>query len=344
MSHSPQSGGAPAVEIEGLRAGYGEGRDVVAVETLRIARARVAAVLGSNGAGKSTLLRCLALLHRPRAGALGLWGSDPYASRSALLSARRRLALVAQDPYLLRGNVFGNVAYGLRVRGMPRRTWAGRVEETLGRLDLAGYGERDSRELSGGEEQRVALARALAPSPELLILDEPTAQVDRARAPLIVRLLRELAGAGTTVILATHDLGLAAQVADDIIHLREGRVVEGAAANVFSGEADECEGQPVVRLEGGPDLQVVGHHQGRTSVAIDPAEIVVSLDPLVSSARNSLQGRVVDIAEQDGQVHLGVDCGLRLLSVVTRRSFEELGLTLGSEVHLTFKASAVKVW
>ncbi len=183
------------------------GRQVLHDVSLVVPAGLVTALLAPSGAGKSTLLRCLNRLVAPDSGQVLLQGRDILELEPRVL--RRRVGLVAQVPVMLPGTVRDNVLYAI---DEPR---AGQAEQALRAADLdPAFAGRTARELSGGERARVALARALAREPEVLLLDEPTAALDRDAATRIGATLRELAAGGLAVCLATHDLELAAAVAD----------------------------------------------------------------------------------------------------------------------------------
>ncbi|HSL70814.1 MAG TPA: ATP-binding cassette domain-containing protein, partial [Longimicrobiales bacterium] len=165
--------GDPVLELAGLQRRYG-GRLVVDIETLEVKAGEILAILGPNGAGKSTLFRLLLLLERADRGELRLNGR---ALRWGDAEAHRRMAGLFQRPYLFSGSVRANVAYGLRARGMSRAEREARVAAALGDLGLSDLSERSVSSLSGGEAQRVALARTVVLEPDVLLLDEPTANL-----------------------------------------------------------------------------------------------------------------------------------------------------------------------
>ena len=148
---------------------------------------------------------------------------------------RRRLgqAFVFQKPVLLRRSVRGDLAVALAARGVPRRERPARIAEALALVGLRGFERRAARSLSGGEQQRLALARAWALRPQLLFLDEPTASLDPAATRMVEAIVRDLAARGVTIVASTHDLGQARRLAQDILFLHAGRLLDRGPAEAF---------------------------------------------------------------------------------------------------------------
>ncbi len=190
-------------------------------------------VIGPNGAGKSLLLRLCHGLIAPTAGRV-LWNNHPPEA------VRRRQAMVFQRPVLLRRSVTENVAYALRLRGVPGHRRGAIIEKVLARVGLTRFAAEPARRLSGGEQQRLAMARVLALEPEALLCDEATASLDPAAAHIIEDVIGDLARGGVKVIMATHDLGQARRLADEVIFMYRGRVREHApAATFFAGPEND---------------------------------------------------------------------------------------------------------
>jgi thiamine transport system ATP-binding protein len=212
------------------------GRPVVEDLHLDVAAGQVVALLGPSGAGKTTALRALAGLE-PHVGSVRLDGRD----LAGVPPERRGMGLMFQHyalfPHL---DVGGNVAFGLRMRGVRRAAAAGRVNDVLRLVGLDGFAGRPVTSLSGGEQQRVALARALAPEPQVLLLDEPLGSLDRSLRDHLAVELRDLFGRlGVTVVTVTHDQSEAFTVADRVAVLRAGRLVQVASpVEVWSRPAD----------------------------------------------------------------------------------------------------------
>jgi tungstate transport system ATP-binding protein len=189
-------------------------------------------VMGPNGSGKSLTLRLLHGLLQPSAGEI-LW-----AGRPADDAIRRRQAMVFQRPVLLRRAALANVTHALRARGVPRHERLARAERMLAKAGLAGLAHSPARLLSGGEQQRLALARALSLEPDVLFLDEPTANLDPASTLTIEQLIQAAHAQGTKIVLVTHDIGQAKRLADEVVFLHAGRVEEqGAAGDFFASPA-----------------------------------------------------------------------------------------------------------
>jgi thiamine transport system ATP-binding protein len=211
------------LRLDGVTVRFGE-RSVVDRVDLEVAEHETVCVLGPSGSGKSTLLRVVAGLQPVTAGRVLLGGAD----QAAVPVHRRGVGLMFQDHQLFpHRDVGGNVAFGLRMRGLGRSAYESRVAELLELVGLPGAQGRAVASLSGGEQQRVALARALAPSPRLLMLDEPLGQLDRGlRERLVVELKGLFTRLGTTVLAVTHDQGEAFALADRVIVMRDGRIAQ----------------------------------------------------------------------------------------------------------------------
>lgn len=183
-------------------------------------------VLGPNGAGKSVLLRLCHRLLRPTTGEVRFNGPET-------VDGRRRHAMVFQRPVMLRRSALANVAYGPMLAGVPRRERLRTAEEALERVGLRHFATQPARVLSGGEQQRLALARAWALRPELLLLDEPTANLDPSATQAIESAIQAMHAAGAKIVLVTHNLGQAHRLGDEIVFLAGGRVVEQAPVERF---------------------------------------------------------------------------------------------------------------
>lgn len=194
---------------------------------LTIEKDRRTIIMGPNGAGKSLLLRLLHGLLAPTEGDI-CWGETPRIDQ-----ARQRQALVFQRPVLLRRSVGANLRFALKLRRYTRAEREERLRHILELASLSHLVDRPARVLSQGEQQRVAIARALVLEPEVLLLDEPTVSLDPASVEAIEELMLAAQRRGTKIILVTHDMAQARRLADDVVFLEQGRVVEYSPALQF---------------------------------------------------------------------------------------------------------------
>lgn len=220
----------PLLTISDLEHRYGA-RTVLRISQLQVRAGEIVALVGPSGAGKSTLLRLLNFLETPSAGQI-CYRDQPYTPQTLPLALRRRITTVFQQPVLLDMSVRGNVAYGLRLRGASNG--AHQEDAALRAVGLAHLAPVRARTLSGGEAQRVSIARALVLNPDLLLLDEPTANLD----PGNVRSIEEIVTTanrerGTTIILVTHNVWQARRLAQRVAFLYEGELLEVTATADF---------------------------------------------------------------------------------------------------------------
>ncbi len=299
-----------AYELHDLTFAWGN-REVLNLDRLGIAGGRVSAIVGPNGAGKSTLLRLLAFCDMPSGGTLRFFG-EPV--QGTPLQLRRRVAMVPQDPYLLRENVFRNAETGLRLRRVPAAERRERVEAALSQLGLLRHAERPASELSGGEKQKLAVARALVLEPDVLLLDEPFAFLDERTATELRSLLTRIGEHGAqTVLFTTHNLALAHELATEVHSLVKGRRHGDALLNLFHGRMDLQAGMfdtgririPAANCTTPADL-----------VTIDPNAIVLSRADTAGTARGLLEARVIGLARSGDGVQISLDLGGETLQLL----------------------------
>jgi tungstate transport system ATP-binding protein len=214
-------------------------RTVLQIDQLEIYAGEILGIVGPSGAGKSTLLRLLNFLEEPAAGHITFEGVSMN-GRVPPLDTRRQVTTVFQRPVLLNRSVAANVGYGLKLRGADRQIIDRAVKEALNRVGLSDLAKASARTLSGGEAQRVALARALVIQPSVLLLDEPTANLDPYNVKLIEQIVAEVnREQSTTAVLVTHNVFQAKRLAHRTALLLEGRLVEIAdTATFFESPAD----------------------------------------------------------------------------------------------------------
>jgi len=350
------------VEAQNLGKEY-SGKRVLFDVSFRAESGEIFALIGPNGAGKTTLLRILDLLDEPSSGTVWFQGVQVDYSAGDRQVLRRRIGMVFQQTVLFNTSVFKNVAYALKIRNENENSIEKKVKEALRIVQLDGFGSRSALKLSGGEAQRVALAQALVTEPELLLLDEPTANLDPRNVSIVEEVLawvnRERK---TTIIMATHNMFQAETLANRAALLMEGRIEKigtmqdiftlpsktltkfARLENVFSGVSRISEdGTSIVEVGDGIRIEAALQRHGNVSVHVRPEDIILSTQPIVSSARNTFEGRISEISDLGAIVRLRVEAGKDFTVQITKRSFNEMRLNLGSSVFLAFKASAVQL-
>jgi tungstate transport system ATP-binding protein len=352
------------IEILGLSERR-ENRDILKNVNLRVEKGEVHALIGPTGAGKTTLLRLIALLDKPTSGKIIIGGKDTAGPERERLALRRQMGFVLQKPVVFNQSVFDNVAYGLRWRGTSSAGVTEKVNNILETVGVAQYAKRNARTLSGGEMQRVAIARALVTRPQVLLMDEPSANLD----PVISAKIEELINGiirkeKITVVMATHDMEQGQRLADNISVMVDGAIAQtGNAQEIFSapvnrqiaefvgmgniidGTITVCDGGMALVEVHGKNIETVSDYNvgDKVSILFRPEDVTVALSRFSSSARNSLEGTISGVAYSGPLCRVEIDCGFPLKALVTKRSAEEMGLKKGLKVYGTVKAVSIHV-
>ncbi len=350
-----------AFELHNVTKNYGN-KTVLHGVNLKVSQGEILALLGPNGSGKSTILKIMAFLEGITSGEVYFENEGVSEKNSEVF--RSQCTLVFQKTTLFDTSVYDNVAYGLKVRKVPKNQQEQAVKEALKIVKLEGFEKRPAKKLSGGEQQRVAIARALVLKTKLLLLDEPTANLDPKNAAILEEVIAKVNRENkTTIVMATHNMFQAETLPHRIALIDEGKITEigtpvevfgklsknlarfAAVDNTFSGTAQlTAEGTTLVDLGGGVRVEVTAQLQGEASIFVNPQDIILSKEAIHSSARNTFKGKITEITDFDSLVKLKVDVGKPFLIQITKRSFNEMALNLGSDVYITFKASSVQVF
>lgn len=353
------------IETTNLSQQYG-GQSILKRINLSIEQNEVLALIGPTGAGKTMLLRLLDLLDFPASGKIYFDGRDVTHSPRLRLEARRRMALVLQKPVVFNMSVYDNIACGLRWRHEKKTVIQHKVESVLQLVGMADYRDRHARTLSGGETQLLAIARALVVKPEVLFLDEPTANLDPVATSKIEEVLAHIVQERPiTVVMATHDMSQGQRLAGKIGVLMDGEILQiGRPGDIFSspqskdvaefvGVDNILSGVIVARdnnlvtidVNGGNLIRAISNYGAGelVHVLIRPEDITLALSQDASSARNTFEGRITKIVPRGPIIRIELTCGFPLLGVVTKQSAEDLNLTIGKPVYASFKATAIHI-
>jgi molybdate/tungstate transport system ATP-binding protein len=330
---------------------------------LKIQRGEYFVVLGPTGAGKTLLLETIAGFFSPDKGKVIMDNTD----LTNISPEYRKFGFVYQDYMLFpHRSLYKNISFGLELQKLPRAEISNKVQTIAKLLKIKQLLHRYPETLSGGELQRGALARALVIEPQVLLLDEPLSALDPNTKQPIVELIKKLHNKlGITIIHITHDREEAMVMADRIAVMNEGKIVQVGKPSVifrrpksefvasFVGVENIYSGKPeragritkikVNRLEI-YTTQILPSSRRTANVALRPEDIIITLEKIPSSARNSFSGKIKGIIDKGPIIRLDVDIGVEVIVYITHQSFVDLKLNIGSEVIISFKASAVHVF
>ena len=324
------------LEIENLVFSYQEDIPVLNIPSLRFASGAVSVLLGGNGTGKTTLLKIVAGILTQNGGTVTITGG--------IMNKLDQTLYIHQNPYLISGTVEQSLRYLLSNHQNPVMK---SIDSILAETGLEGFSRRHVHKLSGGEKKRIALACGLAADRSILLLDEPTAHLDRESILRLEGQIHSLREAGRMVIIATHNREFAFRLADTVWQLESGTpelldytYLRGTITRTDEYFSYFTPADSTVPLE----LKVIQTDQVVTTAVIDSREVILSLYPIESSARNSLKGTITAIEHEDTVSMITVDCGVLLEAAITRRALESMQLAEGSEVYPVFKSSSVKLF
>lgn len=336
------------LEVSNLSKTYGD-TEVLHPTTLSVRKGEILAVIGPSGAGKSTLLRLLDGLEKPTSGTISIFGE--LFERSTRKGIRNRMGILFQKTVLFDRSVLDNIALGLSYRRIPRAEQKRRAAETLEKLGMSEYANRSARTLSGGEGQRVSFARILVTKPELLFLDEPTANLDPLAAKDVEdMILAENAENGTTILINTHDQMQAQRLADRVAVILDGSIVQMGTPdevwyrpvsasvarfvgfqNIFSGMVNEG-----VVAFGGFSLPAPAARFGEVSVMIRAEDIVLTKNT------TKFPGIIRTISRRGAFVEISVDAGVDFFVRIPYKEYDS-SFSVGDSIFLDWNEDAVVI-
>lgn len=307
------------------------GRVTLDIERLTLEKGKIYSLTGPNGAGKTTLLNILALLDKPDRGQLEFDGAPVQYNDKKLVPLRRQVVLLDQLPIMLSGTVLANVEFGLKVRGIERYERQSLAMEMLELVGMNTFAESDAASLSGGETKRVALARALVLEPQVLLCDEPTANVDLENQEIILHAIQTLNRIRkSSVFFATHYQSQANRLADRTLFLQHGIVSEVPHDNGYRYsvlERDSC--TAFIGLSDSFFLRIPSNllpqgAGGDHRLYIDPEAIRLGRDRHVEGGiKNSVSGVVEEMSRVGDKIRMVVDAGVRLVAVIPLQQYRD---------------------
>lgn len=328
-----------------------KGKAVLDLGLLEFRKGKVYTLLGPNGAGKSTLLNLLAFLEKPTSGALYFDDRSVDFTPALLHSLRQRVVLLHQSPVMFTGTVWKNVEFGLEVRGINKLERKARIENALHQVGMEKFARFNAKTLSGGETKRVALARALAVTPEVLLLDEPTANVDVKNQRAILDCIKNLnTHQQTSVIFSTHMVEEADGLAHETVQLRDGKLVVEKRENLMQGQVSLVEGEDVLvrteiegfelKMKNGLKLQTGSWLQ----FSLDPCKLLLQKQKKECVAA-SFPGVLQEISLKEGLVHyrLTVLNGTGIRVVGPFEPYRKSPFHIGQEVCVQVPEGAARI-
>lgn len=325
---------------------FGE-RTVLSIDFMRIEDGFIYALLGPNGSGKTTLLNILGFLDHPTGGEITFCGTPVSFTESALQKFRRKVVMVNQNPILFSTSVSKNLEFGLKIRRIPRPERQRRIDEALDWVGMRHMIREQAQGLSGGETQRVVLARALVLQPEVILCDEPTANVDLENQHIIGKLLKEInAEKGITLIFTSHDAHQTETLPHHKLYLEQGRLSEASYENTFSiKSASPAGSDQTFIVQNEMRMTVSRALNGSSRIQIDPSKIhlyspeAIAADSIKSAAM--LDGRVMRISFENNRIRLVIDCRIRISVIVPLDEYRKMNFRAGDSVSVNIPEEAI---
>jgi tungstate transport system ATP-binding protein len=327
-----------------------ERRTILDIPALTIRSGQIYSLIGPNGAGKSTLLHLLAFLDVPDTGRITFRSIPVRYSEKSLLPLRRQVVLVDQYPILFTGSVWKNLEFGLQVRKVERKKRRPLIEEALELVGMQDFFHAEAHTLSGGETKRVALARALIVQPEVLLCDEPTANVDVENLGIILDILeRTNSERKISIIFATHSHSQARRLSQHTLILKDGRLSDLPRDNVFAAVIlGQVEGRTVCRLQN--DVRITLPAKGSF---VDAGIVRLSLNPEYiilmgeykahADEKNLLPGIVEMMSAENGRIRVVVDTGITMNVFLSLSEYTKTLPFIGEKVFLSIEDRAITI-
>ena len=331
-------------ELKNLNKVYGR-RTVLDLQALHLDEGKIIGLLGPNGAGKTTLLEILGFLSAPTSGEIRFHGDRLDFRSNKLIQLRRRVVLVQQHPIMFTATVSKNLEFPLKIRKIPKPERERIIEELLDLVGMLEFMRARAHNLSGGETQRLAIARALACFPEVILFDEPTASVDVEHQIAIERIIQEINRTkGISVIFTTHDMIQASRLAEKIVFLFDGKLARSTYENIFSGWIELGENGTIsCVIQDRLRLAVYAEVVGAVRISIDPSTVKISRNREVSWTKNTLEGRLIQLTDEQSRVRALVDVGIPLSVLIPKEDFSAMSLGMGEPIWLTCPPESIEV-
>jgi len=336
-------------QIENLTRVHGD-RVILDIPALDLRSGRIYSLIGPNGAGKTTLLHILAFLDQPTSGKITYRETLVGYSEQMLLPLRRQVVLVDQTPILFTGPVWKNLDFGLKVRKIERKKRQVLIEEALDLVGMLDFFDAEAQKLSGGETKRVALARALVVQPEVLLCDEPTANVDMENVAILLDILvRANKKLGVSIVFTTHSNSEAQQLAQHTLVLKNGRLSNLPRENVFAASfVETVDNKTTYLLQNTLAVQVQATatlpRTGNVQLHLNPQALSLVRDQRkFPPGANHPPGKVTAIASEKEHIRITVDIGFPVTIFLSLSEYTEHRPYIGETVLLAIDQRAITI-
>lgn len=321
------------------------GRNVLDIERLELDEGKIYSLYGPNGSGKTTFLEILGMLSSPTKGYMEYRGKPIKFNGMDLKQMRKQIVLVQQNPVLFSTSVYKNMEFPLKVRKVSVSNRNSIIEECLDLVGMKDFIHAHAPNLSSGEKQRVAIARALACSPDVLLLDEPTANVDAENQVTVENIISDIKEQkGISIILTTHDLIQAERVADEIIPLFKGRLAPTVYENLFdAAPIKDTKGREWLILKRGIKIPFKSNKTERLRISIDPFRVVIMGRGEIKSMLGIFKGRIVQMTKEKRNIRFLVDIGLPINIIMKEGDVKARQFFVGDDVCIEIPDSSIHI-
>lgn len=318
-------------------------RVVLEIPKLNIDSGYIYTLSGPNGAGKTTLLNILGFLLTPSTGSLSFKNRPVPRAEKLLQNLRKSVVMVDQHPILFSTSVYKNIEFGLKVRKIPRKKRHQVIESSLELVGMENFIHADARFLSGGETRRIAIARALACSPNVLLLDEPTADLDLESQVIIEKIIRDIHSHNDiTIVFCTHNLSQIARLNSRNITLIEGRLSESLQENIFRGKVVKKENQHYCQVNESVLIKIQSTTNNTIKIAIHPGSVKIIDRQITAKDQDTFDGRIIQLSEEKEKIRILIDIGIPINMLIDKSDYHSHPFHIGKTVCICFDSKEIK--
>jgi tungstate transport system ATP-binding protein len=329
-------------ELTNISMSYGK-RKVLDIPFLEIKKGVCYALLGPNGAGKTTLLNILGFIHQPLSGQILFDAKQIPSKISELTYLRKKVTIIDQSPIFFTDTVYKNLEFGLKIRKIPLKKRKILIENALELVGMQNFINYSAKKLSGGETKRIAIARAFVLNPEVLLCDEPFANIDAQNQDAVLNILKRINKKDNiSIIFTTHDRRMAASLADKTLFLNHGKISK-EFENIFYAKIKDYNEEFVFCSV--QDMLYIKAYKKTAVQKNETAQIIIDSKKIIfTSNLDSYKGKIILISEEDDTfVRIVVDIGIRINILITALEYKEKKIMIGDIVYINIPIEAVKV-